>query len=328
MIPILRPTDAAIMRAADRLMQGSLVCLPTETVYGLIADSTNEAAIARIYEVKNRPIYNPLIIHVSSLVDASNQGIFSRNAILLAKAFWPGPLTLVVPTKQASCCVTPTALAGSVNIALRCPANPVFNAVMALVNVPLAGPSANISGRLSTNNSREARAALPAKGVSMIIDGGSCNIGVESTIIGCFGNITCLLRPGKISARQIMDIIGCSLDPPPPASDISPLSPGRLSSHYAPKHPLRMNACDVASDEALLAFGVNPLSGAKLCLNLSPHASITEAANNLFAMLHKLSEAQVSAIAVMPIFSDNPDDDGLLAAINDRLTRAAASIQP
>lgn len=313
--PIRAATPDALEDAANLIKQGELVGIPTETVYGLAADATNARAVARIFEAKGRPRFNPLISHVSSLAAAQALGTFSPVAERLARAFWPGPLTLVVP-RTAECPVCDLASAGLTTIALRVPSHPVAAALLVAAGVPLAAPSANRSGHVSATSAAHVAADLGGR-LAMILDAGPARLGVESTVLAVRGDDVTLLRPGAIPTAAIEALLGH-----PVARDGAPakkpLSPGQLDSHYAPEAPLRLNATEVRAGEALLAFG-KPLGCEGETLNLSPGGDLVEAAANLFAYLRRLDAATRTGIAVMPIPSI-----GLGEAINDRLQRAAA----
>jgi L-threonylcarbamoyladenylate synthase len=307
-------TPEAIARAAAILRDGGLVAFPTETVYGLGADATDDAAVARIYEAKGRPTFNPLIAHVSDRAAAERYAIFDDRAAALADAFWPGPLTLVLP-KAPDCAISTLALCGLETVALRCPAAAIARDLLAAVDRPIAAPSANSSGGLSPTTAAHVSDDLGDK-VDLILDGGACSVGVESTIVDLSVTPAALLRPGAITKHDVATVIDI-IDPQSDAE--APKAPGQLLSHYAPRTPLRLDATSIANDEALLDFGPSALE-AKVVCNLSPTGDLVEAAANLFAMLHKLDASGASAIAVAPIPAD-----GLGAAINDRLRRAAAS---
>ncbi len=308
-------TPDAIARAAAILHDGGLVAFPTETVYGLGADATDDAAVARIYEAKGRPRFNPLIAHVADRAAAARHAIFDDRARALADAFWPGPLTLVLP-KAPRCTISALALCGLETVALRCPAAPIARALLAAFGRPVAAPSANSSGGLSPTTAAHVADDLGDK-VDLILDGGACTVGLESTIVDLSVTPAALLRPGAITREDVATVIDI-IDPESDSG--APKAPGQLLSHYAPTTPLRLDATSVASDEALLAFGPSTPDGAKVSLNLSVRGDLVEAAANLFAMLHELDASDTKAIGVVPI-----PQAGLGAAINDRLRRAAAS---
>jgi len=314
---VLRADPAAIEAAACCLTAGGLVAFPTETVYGLGAAAGNGAAIARLYAAKGRPRFNPLIAHVADVTAARRCGRFDSAAEQLAAAFWPGPLTLVLP-KQADCGVAHLALAGLDSVAVRVPAHPVALALLAAFKEPVVAPSANRSGHVSPTSAVHVLADLRGR-IDMVLDGGNCPIGVESTVVACVGAPR-LLRPGGLPREEIERVIGRALDIAPTA-DEKPLAPGMLSSHYAPKARLRLNASEAEPGEALLAFGAAPASDA-LTLNLSPRGDLIEAATNLFSHLRALDASGAKTVAVMRV-----PRKGLGEAINDRLARAAAPRQ-
>lgn len=307
--------EAAIAEAAGIIRAGGLVGIPTETVYGLGADATNDLAVAGIFAAKARPQFNPLICHVGDLQAARELGEFSASAQELAKVFWPGGLTLVVP-RTTPCRASLLVSAGLDTIALRVPAHPIAQALIAKAGVPIAAPSANRSGEVSPTTAQHVADSLSER-VQLILDGGPARLGLESTVVGFVDGQPTLLRPGAIAREAIEAVVGPLRSEV--ADDGRPHSPGRLLRHYAPSRPIRLNARDVREGEALLAFG-SPLSGNfKLCMNLSPSGDVVEAAANLFAHLRALDRPGVTAIAVMAIPSQ-----GLGEAINDRLKRAEA----
>ncbi len=287
---VLPSGEAAVATAARCLAEGGLVAFPTETVYGLGADAANPAAIARLYQAKGRPSFNPLIAHVGDLQAAQRLGRFNAQAIALAHAFWPGPLTLVLP-KTADCTVAELATAGLDTVAIRIPCHPV---------------EGDLAGR-----------------IDLIVDGGPVEVGVESTIVGCF-EAPMLLRPGGVPREEIERVLGERLSQPPAEADsetAQPLAPGMLASHYAPRTKVRLNADRIEAGEALLGFGSTLLPGADhatAAMNLSARGDLNEAAAHLFGYLRALDAKAAQAIAVMPI-----PNEGLGEAINDRLRRAA-----
>jgi L-threonylcarbamoyladenylate synthase len=304
-----------IAEAAHILRHGGLVAFPTETVYGLAADATSDAAVARIYAAKARPKFNPLIAHVTSLEAALGQGIFSADALRLAKAFWPGPLSLVVPLAPGAT-VCAASRAGQQNIALRVPAHPVALAVISAAVRPLAAPSANRSGRVSPVTAAHVARDFSAGEIDLILDGGRCPVGLESTIIACLEEHPRLLRPGGIARTDVEAVLGHVLAEP---TGVVPVrSPGMLQSHYAPRAKLRIAAVALDDGEAGLDFG-GIFGGAKNVLDLSPRRDLAEAAANLFSFLRELDAPGPACIAVAPI-----PCEGLGEAINDRLARAAA----
>lgn len=312
---ILPAGPAAIAAAADVLRAGGLVAFPTETVYGLGANAAAGEAVARLYAAKGRPSFNPLIAHVADLAAARRLVIFNADAQRLAEAFWPGPLTLVLP-RAANCPVSELATAGLDSVALRVPSHAVAREILRAFGGPVVAPSANCSGHVSPTSARHVAADLDGR-IDLIVDGGPTPVGVESTIVSCLGAPT-LLRPGGVSRREIEQALGKSLSQPAEATGEKPLAPGMLESHYAPRSAIRLNAASVRPDEALLAFG-EPLTGGAVTANLSPSGDLVEAAANLFAFLRRLDATSPSGIAVMPI-----PNEGLGEAINDRLMRAAA----
>jgi L-threonylcarbamoyladenylate synthase len=314
----------AIEEAAHCLAGGGLVAFPTETVYGLGADATNAKAVASLYAAKGRPAFNPLIAHVGTHQDAQRLARFDADATRLAQAFWPGPLTLVLP-KVAACPVAELATAGLDSIAVRVPAHPVARALIAALGKPVVAPSANRSGHVSPTSAAHVLLDLDGR-VDFILDGGPSAVGVESTIIACLDTPT-LLRPGGLAREAIEDVLGHPLHVADAHSsdtedDDAPLAPGMLLSHYAPRARLRLGAAAAGDGEALLAFGPHvPRTQGKhaLTLNLSTTGDLIEAAANLYAHLRALDASGAAAIAVMPIPAQ-----GLGEAINDRLRRAAA----
>jgi L-threonylcarbamoyladenylate synthase len=313
----------AVERAARVLAAGGLAAFPTETVYGLGADATNGEAVARLYDAKGRPPFNPLIAHVADLAAAETLARFDQNARRLAAAFWPGPLTLVLP-RVPGCPVAELATAGLDTVAVRVPSHPVARAVLAAFRSPVVAPSANRSGHVSPTTAQHVFADLAGR-IELIIDAGPTPMGLESTIVACLDQ-PMLLRPGALPRMEIERIVALTEAPPgaePPAdADIAPTAPGQLASHYAPRARLRLDAESVQRGEALLAFGPAPVEGtgqAALALNLSKRGDLIEAAANLFSHLRALDSCGAATIAVMPV-----PHEGLGEAINDRLARAAA----
>jgi len=308
---ILPGNDSASIEAAcAALRTGGLVAMPTETVYGLAADAGDGKAVAALYAAKERPTFNPLISHVTGLEMAEQLGRFNTVARKLAAAFWPGPLTLVVPRSDA-CPVSSLACAGLDTIALRAPDHPVAQSLIKAFGGPLVAPSANPSGGVSPTCAKHVADGLGDR-IDLILDGGACSVGLESTVIGFEGDQPLLLRKGGLARQDIEAIIG-PLRLPDAASPKA--SPGMLKSHYAPHAKLRLNATHAEAGETLLGFGKT--KGAML--NLSTSSNMQEAAANLFAYLRELDASGTSRIAVAPI-----PDEGLGEAINDRLKRAAA----
>jgi L-threonylcarbamoyladenylate synthase len=309
------PVDWTPVIAA--LRAGDLVAIPTETVYGLAADAADGRAVARIFEAKGRPRFNPLICHVDSLAMAERLAVFDERARLLAEALWPGPLTLVLPLKEGAP-VHPLVTAGLPTLALRAPGG-LARDLIGRYGGALAAPSANRSGRLSPTRAEHVRAEL-GDAVAYIVDAGPCPVGVESTIVALEGEMPRLLRPGGVTAEEVEKLLGEPLERP--GSDAAVAAPGMLASHYAPRAHLRLDAETVEPGEALLAFGTGLPQGAERAVarrNLSPAGDLTEAAANLFAHLAALDASGAARIAVSPVPAH-----GLGEAINDRLARAAA----
>jgi len=311
----VRPaTPEAIAEAGRLLRDGQLVAFPTETVYGLGADATDDRAVAAVFAAKNRPRFNPLIVHVSSLEAAGTIVDFNEHATALMRAFWPGPLTLVLPRLPASG-LSLLVSAGLDSVAVRAPDHPVARELLEAAGRPVAAPSANSSGRISPTTAAHVAESLGER-VTMILDGGPCRVGLESTVVDLCGDTPALLRPGGLPAEAIEAIIGSlALPGSGPAR-----SPGMQSRHYAPRLPIRLDALAPWPGEALLGFGPDSKQTA---LNLSVSGNLEEAAANLFAMLIDLDTGDHAGLAVSPI-----PDTGLGRAINDRLRRAAARLEP
>jgi L-threonylcarbamoyladenylate synthase len=316
-----------IEQAAAALRAGRLVAFPTETVYGLGAVATNDRAVAAIFAAKQRPRFNPLIVHVQDRAAAGALAVWNDLAERLAARFWPGPLSLVLPRAEA-CPLSLLVSAGGDTVALRAPAHPVAQTLLAATVLPVAAPSANPAGRISPTTADHVLDGLGER-LEIVLDGGPCPIGLESTVLDATTRPPRLLRPGAVTREELEATIGPLAAEPARdprsarANDQGLRSPGRLRSHYAPSLPVRLDATSVARDEALLAFGDRPLPGAGQTVNLSPRGDLVEAAANLFAMLRALDRAEHRAIAVMPI-----PGHGLGAAIRDRLERAAAPRSP
>lgn len=312
-------TSGVLQPVADALVAGALVGVPTETVYGLAADATNGIACAGIYAAKGRPSFNPLISHVESLEAARRHGIFDARALSLAAAFWPGPLTLVVPRREGSP-IADLVTAGLQTLALRVPDAPVMRWLAEASGRPLAAPSANLSGKISPTTADDVIGDLADK-VAHVVDAGPCPIGLESTIVSLAGLRPTLLRPGGLPRTAIEAVLGEKLAVAE-ADDAAPMAPGMMTSHYAPGARVRLDARDVRSGEALLAFGSVPPENARDAVevfNLSVAGNLAEAAANLFKGLRVLDRSGAATIAVQPV----PERD-LGEAINDRLRRAAA----
>jgi L-threonylcarbamoyladenylate synthase len=320
---LLTAEDAGIAEAAQLLRQGSLVAFPTETVYGLGADATSEAAVARVFAAKGRPHFNPLIVHTATAEEAFSLALADARAERLAASLWPGPLTLVLPCRPR-CPVALLARAGLETVALRVPAHPVALALICAAAVPIAAPSANRSGAVSPTTAAHVMDGLAGR-IAAVLDGGACAVGVESSVLDLTGQMPVLLRPGGATVEAIEASIGPVALPMDQATAEGPRtlrSPGLLLSHYAPVLPVRLDATSVGQDEALLSFGPEA-PAATLAFNLSERGDLTEAAARLFAGL-RLLDAEGRArglgrIAAMPVPSR-----GLGLAINDRLKRAAA----
>ena len=293
-------SDDGVVEAARLILAGEPVAVPTETVYGLAADATNAKAVARIYEAKARPDFNPLIVHVSSLAAAARIGEFDAEARALAEQHWPGPLTLIVPLRQGAG-IASIVTAGLPTIGLRVPAHPAMQALLRAVDRPLAAPSANASGSISPTRAEHVLKSLGGR-IPLIIDGGPTERGLESTIVAATGGPLRLLRPGPIEVNAER------------TSNAKIEAPGQLASHYAPSKPLRLSVTAAEPDEYWIGFG--EVGGDA---NLSPSADLVEAAARLFDLLHQADDADRPRISVAPI-----PDSGLGAAINDRLRRAAA----
>lgn len=297
---VLPYSDDAIAEACRLILAGEPVAVATETVYGLAADATNPNAVARIYEAKGRPRFNPLIVHVSELAAAERIGAFDDVSRALSKEHWPGPLTVVVPLR-ADAGIASIVSAGLATIGLRVPSHPAMQALLQAAERPLAAPSANASGSISPTRAEHVLKSLSGR-IPLIVDSGPAERGIESTIIASTGGPLRLLRRGPIQLDAIL------------ASGDEIEAPGQMASHYAPSKPLRLNVSDAAADEYLIGFG--PIAGDS---NLSSAGDLTEAAARLFDLLHEADASAKPRIAVAPV-----PDEGLGAAINDRLKRAAA----
>jgi len=315
-MPVLPANEEAIGQAAQALARGDIVAFPTETVYGLGANALDGAAVAQVFAAKERPRFNPLIVHVPDLAAAERHAVFDATARKLAQAFWPGPLSLVLPLRPGSG-IADLVTAGLDTIALRVPDHPVAQALLAAAKLPIAAPSANRSGRISPTQASHVAAEL-GEVPAVILDGGPCSLGLESTVVSVVGEAPILLRLGTVPREAIEVVLGAKL--PQAKEDAAIASPGQLERHYAPNTPLRLGATEIRPGEALLAFGPGAPQGASTIVNLSPTGDVAEAAANLFAALRELDACGASAIAVMPI-----PNHGLGEAINDCLQRAAKS---
>lgn len=305
---VLPADDAAITAAMELLRSGQIVAIPTETVYGLAADASNADAVAKIYAAKGRPDFNPLIVHVADQSAAQNLAEFSPMAHQLAQAFWPGPLTLVLPLR-ADADIAGAVTAGLPTIALRCPAHPVMQALLKKTGLNIAAPSANKSGGISPTRAEHVLAGLGGA-VPMILDGGPCSAGLESTIVAVRDNGWQILRPGPVTAAQIERVLGTS---PLAASGDNIEAPGQLASHYAPSKAVRLNAIQPVPGEWHIGFGA--MEGND---NLSASGDLAQAAANLFDALHRADASAALSISVAPI-----PHEGIGVAINDRLQRAS-----
>lgn len=307
------PQDIA--KAAELLQKGELVSFATETVYGLGGNARDDQAVAGIFEAKGRPRFNPLIVHFPDLQAAAQEVLFSPMALKLAEAFWPGPLTLVLPRREDSR-ISLLCSAGLDTLAVRVPAPETARTLLRMAGCPVAAPSANRAGKISPTRAEHVMDELSGR-IAAILDDGACTIGVESTVVSLADERPSLLRPGGLAREELENLLGAPLELPVPDSPVA--SPGMLRSHYAPQAILRLNATSVEPEEAYLAFGSQHEDKGKACFNLSPAGDLREAAANLFAALRELDRPGISTIAVAPI-----PDKGLGQAINDRLQRAAA----
>lgn len=313
---IVPTTQQGIARAAEALRAGELVAFPTETVYGLGGDATNERAVAAIFAAKGRPSFNPLIVHVPDLASVEPWAILDDRAVELAQQYWPGPLTLVLPRRPGTA-LSLLVSAGLDSVAIRIPSHPVALALLRAVGRPVAGPSANRSGAVSPTTPQHVLESLGDR-VRMVLAGGKCQVGVESTVLDLTGPQATLLRPGAVLPEEMERLIGPVRLSQGDAE--APKSPGQLASHYAPNAAVRLNADRAEPDEAFLTFGPDRfVPGGSTRLNLSLESDLDEAAANLFAYLRQLDQSGAARIAVMPI-----PEVGLGVAINDRLRRAAA----
>jgi len=313
MVNILPISNQSIDIAAEALRRGDLVAFPTETVYGLGGDATNDRAVARIFEAKGRPRFNPLIVHFPDRAAAEACVVFNDRAALLADRFWPGALTLVLPRRKG-CKLSLLVSAGLDTVAVRVPAHPDARRLLRTAGLPVAAPSANRSGRLSPTTAAHVAGDL-GDAVAVILDGGPCAIGLESTVLDLSGPRRAILRQGGVAQEEIETVLGEKLRVAG-SDNTAPKAPGMLTSHYAPSLPVRLAATDIRPGEALLGFGPGSPNAV---LNLSERGDLVEAAANLFAYLHNLDTPDHTGIAVAPI-----PEIGLGRAINDRLRRAAA----
>jgi len=307
----LSDAPADLVQAAGVLRAGGLVAFPTETVYGLGANARNPRAVAAIFAAKGRPAHNPLIVHVADIAVARRIAAFDVRAEALAGAFWPGPLTLVLPLRRDAG-IADAVTAGQDSVALRMPAHPVAQVLLKESGLALAAPSANLSGQVSPTTAAHVLEGLSGR-IDAVIDGGACPVGVESTIVGLLDGAR-LLRPGGLPAEALEACLGTTLARPE-TDPAPPVAPGQLASHYAPRAILRLNADAIRPGEVHLGFG----PATEATLNLSPSGDLAEAAAHLFAYLRALDESGAATIAVSPI-----PETGLGLAINDRLRRAAA----
>jgi L-threonylcarbamoyladenylate synthase len=307
---ITKPDGASLAAAAEHLRAGGLIAVPTETVYGLAARADSGDAVARIYRAKGRPDFNPLIVHVPSLAAAERIACFDDRARALAGQFWPGPLTLVLPLREDAG-IAPAVTAGLPTIALRCPAHPAMRALLEQSGLPLAAPSANRSGGVSPTTAEHVAASLGAA-VDLVIDGGACAQGLESTIVALRDFGWSVLRPGPVSEAQLAELLGPPLDSGAQGGKIE--APGQLASHYAPGKPVRLGASEADMDEFHIGFG--DVAGD---VTLSALGDLAEAAARLYACLHLAAASERPKVAVAPV-----PDEGIGAAINDRLRRSAA----
>ena len=310
---ILNSDAAGIQKAAVQIQNGNLVAFPTETVYGLGANARNDRAVASIYEAKRRPNFNPLIVHFENLNNIKEQVVWNKWAEKLAAMFWPGAITLVL-SRSKNCTLSQLVSAGLDTVAVRIPSNIIARTLIKKSACPVAAPSANSAGKISPTTAAHVKKSLDTK-IPFIINGGSCAIGVESTVINLSDNEPRLLRSGGITLDQIVKVIG-----PISSDDVGKetiLSPGMLKRHYAPDVPIRLNATTFSETENVIGFGPNAPNA---LFNLSSTSNLVEAAANLFGLMHKLNRPNANPIAVMPI-----PDIGIGIAINDRLRRAATS---
>ncbi|OPZ77859.1 MAG: Threonylcarbamoyl-AMP synthase [Alphaproteobacteria bacterium ADurb.Bin438] len=309
-----------ILKGAELIKQGKLVTFPTETVYGLGADAKNDRAVVNIYTAKGRPTFNPLIIHVTDLEEAQKYGEFNEKALKLAEKFWPGPMTLVVK-RIPNCKISYMVTSGLDTIAIRIPSHEIARKFLKACGTPVAAPSANASGRVSSTKAEHVRESLGEK-AGFIIEGDKSQVGLESTIIYCAKDVPMILRPGIITLEDISAVVGevVKYDPDKYATAIEgnkPVAPGQLKTHYSPRIPLFMNATEFPEEFAVLAFG-KVSDDIHVDLNLSESGDLVEAASNLFDYMRRLDTFPFKGISVMPI-----PNEGIGVAINDRLKRAS-----
>ncbi len=318
-MPIIPANKGAIEAAAAAIRRGDLVAFPTETVYGLGGDARNGSAVAKIFNVKGRPQFNPLIVHVASTDAAREIGAFTPTAVQLAEAFWPGPLTLILALRD-NAGISSLVTCGLDTIGLRVPDHTIAQALLTAADRAIAAPSANRSGHVSPTTADHVAADLGAEGL-LILDGGATPIGIESTIIDVSRDRPELLRTGAVTQDQLLKVTGDEIvaNEANETAGRALRAPGRLASHYAPRAKVRINVAHVEPGEALLAFGPNVIAHRGTMINLSTNGDLLEAAANLFSALRQLDQETIEAIAVMPI-----PETGLGVAINDRLRRAAS----
>tara|TARA_R110002110_G_scaffold376568_1_gene586468 strand:+ start:42727 stop:43698 length:972 start_codon:yes stop_codon:yes gene_type:complete len=316
--PIETANDEALSVASNILRDGGLVAFPTETVYGLGADARNGDAVARIFAAKDRPSFNPLIVHVSDLAAAAKYGAVDDLARELAERFWPGPLSIVLPRLPNSG-LSLLVSAGLDSVALRAPAHPLARDLLARFGGPVAAPSANRAGEVSPTMAAHVSESL-GDAPDLILDGGMCQVGLESTVIDLCGARPAILRHGAVTREQLEGLLGTIDDASVPESGAVPRSPGQIARHYAPAIPIRINVTDPRPGEAFAAFGAPGAHNAATMLNLSPSGDMIEAAARLFATLRALDRSEFTGIAVAPV-----PDSGIGRAINDRLRRAVAA---
>ena len=320
MTDCLAITGESVARGVDILAHGGLVAFPTETVYGLGGDACNADAVAAIFAAKERPAFNPLISHVASAEAAFELGTATPIAACLAETFWPGPMTLIL-TRRSDCPIALLTSAGLDKIALRVPAHAEARALLEAFGRPVAAPSANPSGRISPTRAEHVLAGLGGR-IELVLDGGPCESGLESTVIDCTGDTAHILRPGGITREAVAATLaarGMTLATESlPTDEDAPASPGQLASHYAPSAPVRLNVTAPEPGMELIGFGETGGAG-ELGLNLSPEGDLQDAAANLFQMMHEADAAGAAVIGVAPV-----PDRGLGEAVNDRLRRAAA----